>query len=103
MDKHLIREAYIKYWLENGKKPVSVYTFSQQLGIPEAEYYDSYSSFEALEKDIWRAFFDETLEKLKVDETYQTYGVREKLLAFYFLWVQHLRESRSYILLQKDR
>ena len=103
MEKKEIREAYIKYWLENGKRPVSVYTFVQQLGIPEAGFYGHYASFDAVEKDIWRAIFEETLEKLKADETYRSYGVREKLLAFYFLWVQELRGHRSYILLQRER
>ena len=93
----------MKYWLENGKKPVSIYVFAQQLNLPESEFYDAYASFDALEKDIWRAFFDETLEKLVADETYRAYGVREKLLAFYFLWVQELRAHRSYILLQRER
>lgn len=103
MDKKHIREAYIKYWLENGKRPVSVYTFCHQLMIPEPEFYEKYASFDALEKDIWRSFFEETLEKLKEDETYRNYSAREKLLAFYFLWVQQLREHRSYILLQKEK
>lgn len=103
MDKKLIRDAYIKYWLENGKKPVSVYLFSQQLKIPESTFYDNYASFEGLEKDIWRSLFEDTLQKVKDDETYRNYGAREKLLSFYFLWVQRLRENRSYILLQKDK
>lgn len=103
MEKNEIRQAYIKYWLENGKRPVSVYAFSQQLGLAETGFYDSYASFDALEKDIWRSFFEETLAKLKADETYQGYSVREKLLAFYFVWVQQLRENRSYILVQRER
>lgn len=103
MDKKQIREAYIKYWLENGRQPVSVYAFCLPLELPEAAFYELYSSFEAVEKDIWRAFFEETLEKLKEDETYRGYGAREKLLAFYFLWVQQLRHYRSYILLQKAK
>src|ERR1700761_2519501 len=103
MEKKEIREAYVKYWLENGKRPVSVYAFAQQLGIPESAFYDNYASFDAVEKDIWKAIFDETLEKLRVDETYRGYGAREKLLAFYFLWVQELRGQRSYILLQRER
>ena len=103
MDKKLIREAYIKFWLENGKKPVSVFTFCQQLETSESAFYEVYSSFDAVEKDIWRAFFEGTLEKLKEDETYKGYSAREKLLAFYFLWVQELRQHRSYILLQKEK
>ncbi|GGH73270.1 CHAT domain-containing protein [Filimonas zeae] len=103
MDKQTVREAYKKYWLENGKRPVSVYAFCQQLNVPETEFYDSYSSFDALEKDIWRSFFEATLEKVKGDETYRNYSAREKLLTFYFMWVQQLRENRSYILQQKDQ
>jgi tetracycline repressor-like protein len=103
MEKKTFREAYIKYWLENGKKPVSVYMFCQQLGIPEATFYDNYASFPALEKDIWRSFFDDTVAKLKDDEVYRGYSAREKLLAFYFLWVQQLRENRSYILLGREQ
>lgn len=103
MDKQTIRDAYKKYWLENGKRPVSVYAFCQQLTITENAFYDSYSSFDALEKDIWRSFLEATLEKLKEDETYRNYSAREKLLTFYFLLVQQLRENRSYILQQKDQ
>lgn len=103
MDKKLIRDAYKTYWLENGKRPVSVYAFCQQLDIPEITFYDNYSSFDSLEKDIWRSFFEETLDKLKEDEIYLNYSAREKLLTFYFLWVQQLRENRSYILQQKEQ
>lgn len=102
MDKKLIRDAYKTYWLENGKRPVSVYTFCQQLGIAESSFYDSYSSFEAVEKDLWLSFFEDTVVKLREDETYLNYSAREKLLTFYFLWVQQLKENRSYILQQKD-
>jgi AcrR family transcriptional regulator len=103
MDKQPIREAYLKYWLEHGRRPVSVYAFCQQLEVAESVFYETFSSFEAVEKDLWRAFFEATLEKLKEDEIYRNYGAREKLLAFYFLWVQELRQHRSYILLQKAK
>jgi AcrR family transcriptional regulator len=103
MDKKLIREAYIKYWLEHGRNPISIYAFCQHLETTEAAFYELYSSFDSVEKDIWRAIFEETQDKLKDDEIYRGYGVREKLLAFYFLWVQRLRENRSYILLQKEK
>lgn len=102
MDKKLIREAYKNYWLENGKRPVSVYAFCQQLALPETIFYDMYPSFEAVEKDLWLSFFQDTTDKLKEDETYRQYSTREKLLTFYFLWVQQLRENRSYILQQKE-
>ena len=102
MDKKFIREAYKNYWLENGKRPVSVYAFCQLLALQETAFYDMYSSFDAVEKDLWLSFFQDTVDKLKEDETYRQYSAREKLLTFYFLWVQQLRENRSFILHQKE-
>jgi hypothetical protein len=101
MDKQLIRNAYKVHWLENGKAPVSVYALCKTLEIPETAFYEQYSSLEAVEKDIWLAIFQQTLDQLNADETYQQYNAQEKLLAFYFLWVQKLKEDRSYLLLQR--
>jgi hypothetical protein len=103
MDKQQLRDAYKLYWLENGKPPVSVYAFCKIVNIPEQSFYDSYSSLESLEKDIWLGIFEDTINQLKADETYQNYSAQEKLLAFYFMWVQKLRLDRSYILLQKEK
>jgi hypothetical protein len=103
MDKNQILEAYKLYWLENGKKPVSVYAFCKSLEITEAQFYDFYASFESVEKDIWLTIFQSTIHLLQEDETYQHYAASEKLLAFYFAWVQKLKENRSYILLQHSR
>jgi AcrR family transcriptional regulator len=103
MEKQTIREAYKRYWLENGKKPVSVYALCKILDLPESSFYEHYSTFEAVEEDIWLDVFQRTLNQLKTDETYQQYNAQEKLLAFYFLWVQKLKEDRSYILQQADR
>ncbi|UYQ93643.1 TetR family transcriptional regulator C-terminal domain-containing protein [Chitinophaga horti] len=103
MEKSEIRSAYEQHWLQNGKQPVSVFAFCQPLNITEGAFYDHYSSFDALENDIWLGIFQTTLGKLQPDETYQQYTAQEKLLAFYFMWVQDLKEHRSYILLQKGR
>lgn len=103
MEKKEIRDAYKMYWLENGKAPVSVYALTKSLGIPESEFYDQYTSLEAIEKDIWLAIFNDTVAQLQADETYQQYSASEKLLAFYFLWVQNLKDNRSYLLQQERR
>ncbi|HVI44059.1 MAG TPA: TetR family transcriptional regulator C-terminal domain-containing protein [Chitinophaga sp.] len=103
MDKQLIRNAYKLYWLENGKAPVSVYTLCKSLDITEPAFYEAYSSLEAVEKDIWLSVFESTIEQLRADDVYLQYTSQEKLLAFYFLWVQKLKEDRSYMLLQKER
>jgi AcrR family transcriptional regulator len=92
-----IREAYIDYLLEHGKEPTSVYKFMKQLKMNEAVFYDYYNSFSAIEKDVWQSYFDTTLERIKSENVYNEYTVREKLLAFYYTWIEVLKENRSYV------
>ena len=103
MDKQQLRDAYKLYWLENGKPPVSVYAFCKMVSLPEPAFYDIYSSLEAVEKDIWLGIFEDTINQLQGDEIYRNYSAREKLLTFYFMWVQKLKADRSYILLQQEK
>jgi hypothetical protein len=100
LDKTSIRQNYIEFVLENSKKPASIFSFSKLLEISESDFYSFYASFEAIEKDIWKSIFVEVLEQLEADETYQKYAAKDKLLAFYFMWVQKLRNNRSFIMLQ---
>lgn len=94
-----IVELYTKYILENGEKPSSVYAFAKEINLSEAEFYGYFSSFELIEQEIWVSFFNSTLLRLKADENYSNYGAREKLLAFYYTWLEELLKNRSYILL----
>ncbi len=103
MEKQQILEAYKIHLLENGQKPASVYSFCKSINYSEEEFYKSFSSFEAIEKEFWLNLFQNTVHQLENDETYRNYSAKEKLLAFYFLWVQKLKENRSYILLQKTK
>ena len=93
-----IKQAYIEFFLENGTAPASVFSFTKKLKMKEIEFYDHYNSFELLESDIWLGFFKETITKIEADTVYGTYSVREKLLAFYYTWIEVLKENRSYTL-----
>jgi hypothetical protein len=42
-------------------------------------------------------YLRQTLLTLESDEVYQTYSVREKLLAFYYTWIEVLKKDRSYV------
>jgi len=102
MEKATIKKRYIEFILEEGKKPVSVFSFAKKLKMNESDFYNFYSSFEAIEKDFWASLFSETKMQLEADETYISYSAKEKLLAFYYLWIQKLREYRSYVSNLKD-
>ena len=49
---------YMDYVLAHDKKPASVYHFAKTNNFDEAEFYSFYGSFEALEKNIFKVFFD---------------------------------------------
>ena len=98
-----IQGAYIDYLLKQGERPPSVYKFMQDLGMEERDFYNYFGSFDGLEGHIWKGFIDHTLERLKSDQTYYAFSIREKLLAFYYTFFEDLRSERSFILLQLDR
>ena len=102
MEKITIRKKYIDYVLDKGEKPKTVYSFAKSIKMTESDFYNYYASFEAIEKDVWKSLFTETLEQLEGDDTYRGYSSRDKLLAFYYLWISKLRENRSYILTFKN-
>lgn len=92
-----LAEEFKRYLLENNRRPSSVFHFSRHANISENEFYDYFNSLEALENTLWKGYFEETLERLQADETYGSYGAREKLLAFYFTWIEVLKNDRSYV------
>ncbi len=93
-----IKEAYIEYVLENGHEPASVFQFMKSLKMKESVFYDYYNSFTALQKEIWKGFFDQAVQTIESDEVFRSYSVREKLLAFYYTWIEVLKNNRSYII-----
>jgi len=95
-----IKSAFLDYLLTNGAKPPSVYKFCLDLGIKEDEFYSSYGSFEGVEKSIWKAFVDETIARLKSDQSFTSFSIREKILAFYYTLFEILKANRSFILLE---
>ena len=97
-----LKEAYIDYLLEHEQAPPSVYQFAKMQKMKEATFYEYYNSFTALEKDIWKGFFDETLTRIQSDPVYMEYSVREKLLAFYYTMIEILKNNRSYVMLRTE-
>ncbi len=88
---------YILSTLEQNKSPENVYLFAKKMGIEEKEFYTHYSSLEALENDIFRAWFEQTKITLETAKVYADYSSREKLLAFFFAWIETLKNNRSFV------
>ncbi|RZJ49031.1 MAG: TetR/AcrR family transcriptional regulator [Flavobacterium sp.] len=93
-----IRTAYIDYVLSNNEKPKSVYSFAKKLKITEADFYQFYSSFESIEKKIWFELTFETISKIKEQEVWLQYTSREKMLSFFYSYLENLKNDRSFVI-----
>lgn len=95
--KEKIRNAYVDYVLTKGDRPQSVYVFMKELDLKEEEFYSVFSTFDAVEASVWRAIFNHTYDTIKAQDVFEGYSAREKILAFYFGLVEHLKSHRSFV------
>ncbi len=92
-----ILSFYMDYVLERNEQPKSVYIFAKENNFEESSFYDFFGSFEAVEKYIFKEFFDNTLKVLGKSDDYQSFDARNKLLSFYFTFFENLTANRSYV------
>ena len=93
-----IVSKYMDEILEKGQKPKSVYHFAKENDFTEAEFYSFFGTLEGLEKEIFRLFFENTVNLLHKNEEYQEYDMKNKMLSFYFTFFEILTANRSYVL-----
>jgi hypothetical protein len=98
--KQFFREAYLLHLLRNGEAPVTVYKFCEELGVQEQEFYQAFSSFQAIDKDIWKGFFASVKHTLEQDDNYFSFSSYEKWLSFLYTLIEVLKQNRSYVVLQ---
>lgn len=100
MDKtqEKIVDNYINYIVNNKKLPGSIHSFMQELKLKESTFYKYFNSFNQLEKDFWNVLFERTLQSIQSQEVYLSYSVNEKLLAFYYTWVEILKDYREFVI-----
>ena len=87
--------SYWHFLLTEGERPKSVYAFTQELGIEEADFYQHAASFEALEAKYWESLVAETISVLDDDEDFSNYPSDQKLLAFFYTFFAHAQKNRS--------
>jgi hypothetical protein len=98
--RSLFRKEFMLYLLRNGKTPVTVYSFCEDIGVQEPEFYNFYGSFKALEKDIWTEMFENVSAILNSDENYPEYTSYEKWLSFLYTIIEEFKANRSYVMLR---
>ena len=100
MDREGFKEAYLLHLLRNGKEPVTVFKFCEEIKTDEKDFYEHFNSFGALEKQIWGDFFDEVNQALTNDEEYEHYSAHEKVLSFLYTLLEVYKQNRSYVVLR---
>lgn len=93
-----IRNGYVDYVLTHDEKPKSVYTFAKKLKITEVEFYQFFASFESIEKTIWVDLTIETIDTIQQQEVWGQYSSRDKMLAFFYSYVEVLKRQRSFVI-----
>lgn len=89
---------YMDYVLEHNTHPKSVYMFAKVNNFEDSLFYTHFGSFEAIEKHIFKTFFNNTIIVLEKNEDYNMHDSRNKLLAFYFNFFENLTANRSYVI-----
>lgn len=93
-----IAHDYIDYVLTNDAPPKSVYVFAKSMGISEAEFYNYYASFEAIESSEWESLTRETILLSTSQDIWSQYSSREKMLSFFYSFIELLKFRRSFII-----
>ncbi|MFB0965997.1 MAG: TetR/AcrR family transcriptional regulator [Cloacibacterium sp.] len=94
-----ILSYYGNYLLSHGERPNNLYVFAQENHFDEKEFYQFFSNFEHLEKEILKHFFQKSLELSLEIEGYEDMSAKERLLNLYFIFFENLTMNRSLVLM----
>ena len=90
---------YGNYLLIHGERPKNIFVFAKENHFDEKEFYQFFSSFEHLEKEILKHFFQKSLELSLEIEGYEDMSAKERLLNLYFIFFENLTMNRSLVLM----
>ncbi|HCQ24166.1 MAG TPA: heat-shock protein [Flavobacteriaceae bacterium] len=94
---------YMEQVLEHETYPKSVYKFCKTAKIEEKDFYNVFSSLDAVREYVWEVFFTNAMQVLEKDKDFKKGSRREKLLSFYFTFFEVLLLNRSYVLFALKR
>lgn len=98
LQKDDLIDIYMDHVLELEEMPKTVYKFCKTHKLSESEFYDCFGSFEALQKGIWVRFFEHAQDVIGKSKEYEQFGIREKMLTFYYTFFEILTANRSFVL-----
>jgi len=101
--KERIYKAYATWVTENGKRPEFIEAFVIEATITEETFKTYFDSFESLEKSFWKDLFVESIERTSSQSEFTSYSVNEKLLGYYFTWMEVMKEFRDFIVFSLNK
>lgn len=97
INKEQIFKKLLHILLTTGKPPVSVYAFCNEIGMDEADFYNRFSSFEAVEKEVWKEMHNKALSGLIQTPEYESFTIKERWLGYLYALTESLKANRSYV------
>ena len=99
INKEKLLSLYGDYILSNGEKPKNIYLFAEENDFEEENFYQFFSGFEQIEKEILNHFFTKSLELCEQTENWNEMTSKEKLLNLHFTFFENLTMNRSLVLM----
>ena len=99
INKEKLLSLYGDYILSNGEKPKNIYLFAKENDFEEENFYQYFSGFEQIEKEILNHFFTKSLELCEQPENWNEMTSKEKLLNLHFTFFENLTMNRSLVLM----
>lgn len=99
INKEKLLSLYSDYILSNGEKPKNVYLFAKENNFEEENFYQYFSGFEQIEKEILNHFFTKSLELCEQTENWNEMSSKEKLLNVHFTFFENLTMNRSLVMM----
>jgi hypothetical protein len=106
-NSQLSKSTLLTWWMDDileDRRPKNVYTFCKNHAIEETSFYKFYNSLSHLEQGVWVVFYENSIELLHQNESFNQYDDQHKLISFYFTFFEALTLNRSYVIevLPKD-
>ena len=99
INQEKLLSLYGDYILSNGEKPKNIYLFAKENDFEEENFYQYFSGFEQIEKEILNHFFTKSLELCEQTENWNEMTSKEKLLNLHFTFFENLTMNRSLVLM----
>ena len=90
--KAKIIENYILHYNRNGKMPVSIFEFCENIQITESQFYDEFSDLASIEAEILAQVWSDSLSKVSSQDYYHELSQQEKLLSVVYAFFENLKK-----------